>query len=161
MDPEKARFPLCITWTILPCVTWFLPFIGHTGICDTSGVIYDFAGPFYVSEDQFAFGKTLKYVRLRIDDNQLGKFNQDVYDANKTYRKRNHNICCDNCHSHVACALNNHRYMGRTDWTMVGVWWLLITKGHYVSCGTFMQTYCGFMIICIIIALCILIPLYT
>ena len=51
MDAEKARFPLCITWTILPCVTWFLPFIGHTGICDTSGVIYDFAGPFYVSED--------------------------------------------------------------------------------------------------------------
>ena len=51
MDPEKARFPLCITWTILPCITWFLPFIGHTGICDTTGVIYDFAGPYFVSED--------------------------------------------------------------------------------------------------------------
>ena len=67
MDPEKARFPLCITWTPLPCISWIIPCIGHTGICGTDGVIYDFAGPFTIGEDEFAFGTTHKYVRLNID----------------------------------------------------------------------------------------------
>ena len=28
---------------------WFIPIIGHMGICTSSGVIRDFAGPYYVS----------------------------------------------------------------------------------------------------------------
>ena len=28
---------------------WFVPFIGHMGICTSAGVIRDFAGPYYVS----------------------------------------------------------------------------------------------------------------
>ena len=62
INADNARFPLCITWTPLPVITWFLPFIGHTGICGTDGIIHDFAGPYYVSEDDFAFGETHKYV---------------------------------------------------------------------------------------------------
>jgi len=33
IDVEKQRYPYCIVWTPLPCISWFLPFIGHTGIC--------------------------------------------------------------------------------------------------------------------------------
>jgi transmembrane protein 222 len=62
LNPELARFPFCITWTPLPMITWFLPCIGHTGLCDSEGVIHDFAGPYYVSLDDFAFGETHKYV---------------------------------------------------------------------------------------------------
>ena len=28
---------------------WFVPIIGHMGICTSGGVIRDFAGPYYVS----------------------------------------------------------------------------------------------------------------
>ena len=28
---------------------WFIPFIGHMGICTMHGVIRDFAGPYFVS----------------------------------------------------------------------------------------------------------------
>ena len=62
-----------------------------------------------------------------------------------------HNICCDNCHSHVARVLNNHRYMGKENWTMISVWWLLITDGKYVSIGHIIWTYIGFIIILAII----------
>ena len=147
MDPENARFPLCITWTPLPMITWFLPMIGHTGICGTDGIIYDFAGPYYISKDDFAFGETHKYVLLDIDSSQLSKFDQDIQKGNSTYRKRMHNICCDNCHSHVARVLNNHRYMGKENWTMISVWWLLITDGKYVSVGHIIWTYIGFIIL--------------
>jgi hypothetical protein len=38
--------------------------IGHTGICTSDGYIHDFAGPYFVSVNDFAFGSPLKYVRL-------------------------------------------------------------------------------------------------
>ena len=33
-------------------------------------------------------------------------WDQSIWEANDVYRGRMHNICCDNCHSHVANALN-------------------------------------------------------
>merc|ERR1712168_36405 len=64
IDPNRARFPYCIVWTPLPCITWLIPPIGHTGIAYSTGVIRDFAGPYYVSEDNLAFGKTTRYLQL-------------------------------------------------------------------------------------------------
>ena len=34
------------------------------GIAYSNGVIRDFAGPYYVSEDNLAFGKTTRYYQL-------------------------------------------------------------------------------------------------
>lgn len=62
--PDKARFPLCIVWTPLPCLTQIIPCIGHTGIGDSRGITHDFAGPYYISIDDLAFGETHKYVIL-------------------------------------------------------------------------------------------------
>ncbi len=60
MDPENARFPHCIVWTPLPLISWILPFIGHTGIAMSDGVIHDFAGPYTITIDDLAFGETHK-----------------------------------------------------------------------------------------------------
>ena len=43
---------------------WLFPFIGHMGICMSSGVIRDFAGPYYVGEGEMAFGKPTRYLQL-------------------------------------------------------------------------------------------------
>jgi len=67
--------------------------------------------------------------------------------ADRTYRKRMHNICCDNCHSHVARALNNHKFRGKENWTMISVWWLIMTEGKYVSFKHIIFTYIGFVIL--------------
>ena len=64
-----------------------------------------------------------------------------------------HNICCDNCHSHCARALNNFKYRGKEDWTMISVWWLIMTEGKYVSTKHILYTYGGFVVI---LTLCIL-----
>ncbi len=72
--------------------------------------------------------------------------------ADRTYRKRMHNICCDNCHSHVARALNNFKYKGRDNYTMIDVWWMLIVNGRYVSWAHVLYTYCGFFVILGLIA---------
>ena len=62
-----------------------------------------------------------------------------------------HNLCCDNCHSHVAMVLNKIKYEGRTDWTMVSVWWMCIARGKYVSWLHIFRTYICFVIVLAII----------
>jgi len=56
VDPARNRYPYCIVWSPLPPITWLLPFIGHTGICDSEGVIWDFAGPYTIGREKMAFG---------------------------------------------------------------------------------------------------------
>jgi hypothetical protein len=34
------------------------------GICTSTGIIRDFAGPYYVGQNQMAFGKPTRYLRL-------------------------------------------------------------------------------------------------
>ena len=64
INPSRQRFPFCIVWTPIPCLTWIFPFIGHMGIGTSVGVIKDFAGSYYVGSDNMAFGKPTKYWQL-------------------------------------------------------------------------------------------------
>lgn len=64
IDKSRDRYPLCIVWTPIPFLTWLFPIIGHMGIALSSGIIRDFAGPYYVSEDNMAFGRPTKYWQL-------------------------------------------------------------------------------------------------
>ena len=42
------------------------------------------------------------------------------------------NLCCDNCHSHVALALNLMRYNNSTNWNMVTLCFFCLLYGKYV-----------------------------
>lgn len=46
IDKLDGRPQLCSV--AVPC-RWFFPIIGHMGICTSTGVIRDFAGPYFVS----------------------------------------------------------------------------------------------------------------
>ncbi|GFS44963.1 transmembrane protein 222 [Trichonephila inaurata madagascariensis] len=135
MDHKKSRYPFCIVWTPLPIITWICPLIGHMGIAMSSGVIRDFAGPYYVSEDDMAFGKPTKYWQLHPEKARGGRSGWDagVAEASRIYKERMHNICCDNCHSHVACALNIMQYDGSTSWNMVKLWFFMLVYGRYLD----------------------------
>lgn len=63
-DFENDLYPFAIVWTVLPIISWIIPIIGHVGICDSEGVIHDFQGSCYVARNDFAFGRTLKYIPL-------------------------------------------------------------------------------------------------
>uniref|UniRef100_K7F7F7 Transmembrane protein 222 n=1 Tax=Pelodiscus sinensis TaxID=13735 RepID=K7F7F7_PELSI len=128
---------------------WLFPIIGHMGICTSAGVIRDFAGPYYVSEDNMAFGKPVKYWKL--DPNKVyssgpSAWDTAVHDASEEYKHRMHNLCCDNCHSHVALALNLMRYDNSTSWNMVKLCFLSLLHGKYVSIGGFVKTWLPFVL---------------
>ena len=101
---NKPDLSFCILWSPLPPITWILPFIGHTGICDSRGITSDFQGSYYVADfaldGQMAFGKATRY--LKVDVSQLPggieRWDDAIREANSVYCQRIHNICCDNCH---------------------------------------------------------------
>ncbi|XP_035759871.1 transmembrane protein 222 isoform X1 [Egretta garzetta] len=69
-----------------------------------------------------------------------------VHDASEEYKHRMHNLCCDNCHSHVALALNLMRYDNSTSWNMVKLCFFSLLYGKYVSIGGFVKTWLPFVL---------------
>ncbi|CAL2031182.1 unnamed protein product [Caenorhabditis brenneri] len=153
ISPESNRYPFCIVWTPIPCLTWFFPFIGHMGIANSRGVIRDFAGSFYVAEDDMGFGWPTRYWQLAPEHTEGGieAFDKAVQEASDEYKTRMHNLICDNCHSHVALALNKMRYQDREDWGMVNLAWYSLTKGSFVRNTDILSQYLPFAIIVFIL----------
>ena len=148
IDVSRQRYPYCIVWSPLPPITWFLPFIGHTGICDSEGIIWDFAGPYTIGRDRMAFGNPTRYIPLDPEMAKAMSWDEAVRDANTVYSKRMHNICWDNCHNHVAQALNAMGYTPSHKYGMLGVGVWVFFAGRFTSTADFIKTYLPFSIIC-------------
>jgi hypothetical protein len=108
IDAANDIFPYCLVWTPIPVLTWVFPFVGHLGMGNSQGVLFDFAGPFYINQHQLAFGKPTRFIQL---EPRRG-WDAAVEQANAKYAKLNHNLCFQNCHSHVsaarACSAHSH-----------------------------------------------------
>uniref|UniRef100_A0A4W4FZ65 Uncharacterized protein n=1 Tax=Electrophorus electricus TaxID=8005 RepID=A0A4W4FZ65_ELEEL len=131
IDKELSRYPYLI-W--FHC-SWFLPFIGHMGICTSTGVIRDFAGSYFVSQLNVLFIIVQRYWKLDKDKLYSGGFSAwdtAVHDASEEYKHRMHNLCYDNCHSHVATALNLMRYDNSISWNMVNLCLLFFIHSKHV-----------------------------
>jgi hypothetical protein len=87
-----------------------------------------------MQEDNMAFGRPTKYWQL--DPQRAGAtdtdWDQAVAAGNQEYAKHMHNLCCDNCHSHVARCLNNMRYNNSSRWNMLKIGVLLMVHSRYV-----------------------------
>uniref|UniRef100_A0A8C2B3Y5 Transmembrane protein 222b n=1 Tax=Cyprinus carpio TaxID=7962 RepID=A0A8C2B3Y5_CYPCA len=140
IDPSISRYPYCIVWTPIPVLSWLFPFIGHMGICTSTGVIRDFAGPYFVSVSIFTYVSKVYASGSNVWDTA-------VHNASEEYKQRMHNLCCDNCHSHVAMALNLMHYDNSTSWNMVNLCLLSLIHGKHVSCVGFLKTWLPFCIL--------------
>jgi len=85
IDVQQHRYPYCIVWTALPCITCCFPCIGHTGICRSDGTIFDFVGRGPMHNGQLAFGSPLKYLVLDHDNYSSEKWDEAVGSANKKF----------------------------------------------------------------------------
>jgi hypothetical protein len=121
------------------------------GMSFSDGRIVDFAGPYFVNESgNMAFGNPTRIVDLHIP---AEIWDASVTRANEVYSKRMHNICCDNCHSHVACALNDMEYGGRKDWNMVTLAFWVFVKGRFTSAWDAVRTFGPFCVLLTIVLL--------
>ena len=154
---KSSHFPYCLVWTPIPLITYIFPSIGHSGIGTSSGIIHDFAASFFVSVDDFAFGRPTKYVKLELTEQEKYNWDRAIEKGDNKFNMEEHNIFINNCHSHVAYILNQLNFHGKNNYNMVSIWWMFIAKGKYVSFCGFFRTYLGFMIIALIILIIVLI----
>ena len=65
-----------------------LPFIGHMGIATSAGTIRDFAGSYFVSDDNMAFGSPTKYIQLEINrvPGGVSAWDRSVHEASEEYK---------------------------------------------------------------------------
>ncbi|KAK1735129.1 TMEM222 family protein [Skeletonema marinoi] len=149
---QQQLHPLAfsILWSPLPPITWFLPFIGHMGITTSHGTACDFQGPYSVGDrGKMAFGTATRALQIDITSLPAGgaeQWDKAIAEANAEYRTRMHNICCDNCHSHVAWALNDMEItaFGIRQWDMVKLCFLVFFKGRFLSLGGFVTQFLPF-----------------
>jgi transmembrane protein 222 len=150
-DRHHEDLSYAIVWSPLPIITWIIPFVGHTGICDSHGIASDFQGPYYVGDvGRMAFGAPTRAL-LIINSGQVAAEEWDaaIRTANDVYRGRMHNICCDNCHSHVAYALNSMgaQAYGITKWDMVKIAMLMFFRGRFLSWSAILHQFLPFTLL--------------
>jgi len=193
LDTHRHRYPYAIVWTPIPPITWFLPFVGHMGVCDSRGVILDFTGA--IGVDDLAFGRPTRYIVLcpkyirrkeavsmlsldRVGDGSGNEMPMDrrgseeagepddcdaaqdvmedaeawdlaVLTASKMFENRLHCMICGNdCHSHVAVALNLMHYRGFCWWNKVILAAWVFFCGKHRSWVAVCQTWAGFVVVC-------------
>ncbi|KAL3805606.1 hypothetical protein HJC23_005850 [Cyclotella cryptica] len=182
---DASPLSFTILWSPLPPITWVLPFIGHMGIATSRGVACDFQGPYTVGERGRmvslleisndlcksiqlvsilpshtifkAFGKPTRALRIDIRSLPGGadQWDKAITEANAEYCTRMHNICCDNCHSHVAYALNamDIRAYGVRNWDMVKLCFLMFFKGKFLGVEGFVRQFLPFGLLLLIATL--------
>ena len=141
----RERFPFCLVWTPIPCLTLLLPFVGHMGIADSHGIIYDFAGSYSIGRDNMAFGAPTRFVpmfseSMKDSPERVDSWDAAIRSASQDYLTHTHNLIFDNCHSHVALALNVYQYAKFTYWNMMVLTMWMFFAGRFVSFQRFLYS---------------------
>jgi hypothetical protein len=139
VDLVNNLFPHAVVWGPLGPLTCCCPCVGHMGIADSQGRIHDFAGPYRIGVDDFMVGCVLRYYTVPIQKGGEKEWDEAVEKADAIYRKKVHDICCENCHHHTALALEAS---GRPQWGYRGLLssWLLCAL--YGRCTLWHCLYC-------------------
>ena len=111
-----------------------------------TGLIYDFAGPYHIGKEHMAFGAPTRYIQLDPSLVSTCDWNQGIERGNREYSQRMHNICCDNCHSHVARCLNEMGYQSSSfGMVQIGVWFFF--SGKFTGFSAVLKTYLPFLVL--------------
>lgn len=98
-------------------------------------------------QDDFAFGAVTRYVQFDVQDR--GEWDRGIQQADAIYRRRMHNLCCDNCHSHVAVALDGMSSRRPVKHNMVQLALWVFVWGRYTTPA---RALCMWLPFCLLIA---------
>ena len=98
------------------------------------------------------FGNVTKYLEIdpkndfNVQGSTVKKVDKAIDEASEVYEGMVHNLFCNNCHHHVARALNRLNYLDSNSWGTFSLMILLMRKGKFVSWKRFLSTYLGFFL---------------
>ena len=128
-DKFKIKsFPILYYLDSNTIVSYLFPSIGLTGIGTSSGIIHDFAGSFFVSMDNFSFGKLTKYILLELTDwkNIIGTEQLKKVTINLIWKNIIFSLII--VHSHITFVLNQLNFHYKNNYNMVSNGGCLLQK---------------------------------
>lgn len=84
---------------------------------------------------------------LQPDQCYAATWDEGVDSGCQEYTKHMHNICCDNCHSHVARCLNDMKFNNVTTWNMINLGVKMFFFGKFTNLWGFVKTFLPFAIV--------------
>ena len=144
------RLCCCVVWTQMPLLTWIFPALGHVGVCDSRGVVYDFQGTFFVGRGDMLFGLPRQRWRLDVSGDQM---DSAIREVSREFGSVGYNILCSNCHLFVASVLD--RLNVKTPCGCCAKWtkgatakvaWAMVIKGRSLSVPDFLLTWVPFLL---------------
>ena len=141
-------FPCSILWTPIHPITWLFPFVGHLGICDSTGRLHDWGGgPISACHPRhMMFGEPARYLRFRPRDRAA--WDSAIASADDEYLNYIHcMVCGSDCHSHVARVLNILKIGGCSCHNKIELAAAVFFCGRHTGRAGFVSTWLGFAII--------------
>jgi hypothetical protein len=145
---NDGRFACCILWTPIHPITWFVPFVGHLGICDSKGRLHDWGGgPIRACAPRgMMFGEPARYIQMRPAD--VAAWDDAIAQADEEYRRYMHCMLFGHdCHSHVARVLNILRVGGCTCHNKVVIAATVFFFGRHTGVAGCAATWVGFALL--------------
>lgn len=97
-----------------------------------------------------AFGAPTRYIELDPSLTSKCDWDQGIERGNAVYSERMHNICCDNCHSHVGRCLSEMGYKSSPfGMVYIAVWFFF--RGKFTGLCGVLKTFLPFIILSSII----------
>merc|ERR1712173_201840 len=93
--------------------------------------------------------------------NKVKCYDDAVARASQVYEGLVHNLILNNCHSHVAHALNQLNYRGFKGWNTAYLILLMFFRGHTVNTTRTMITYLPFVIILVGFLFCVMLGILS
>ena len=106
-----------------------------------------------------AFGRVIKYYQIQPADIATGgenisaSWDQAVEDASEQFGHLVHNIFLNNCHHHVAVALNRLRFRGRTDWDTTKLILFMVMHSRFASIPRFVFVYLLYIVLVVLLVI--------
>ncbi|KAL7713397.1 Transmembrane protein [Entamoeba marina] len=157
INSDSEYYPCCLTWTSIPVISWFFPFIGHTSITDMNGIHHDYSFPYIIhSGKQTILGRVFKYIPLKLGkDVTKEDFERAISKANKKWKHTMHKYIIHNCHDYCVDILNDIKYKEKTNWNDVTIVLELIAHSQYVNKSRAFATFIPTILLWLFVCLCI------
>lgn len=114
----------------------------------------DFAGPNFVSVDNFAFGAVARYIQVNgdecyklLDPEAETTWDDTLKKSVQEFQNRSYNLFTCNCHSFVANNLNRLFYSGHDKWNVVSLAAVMFLRGRWVSTASVVKTFLPFAVV--------------
>jgi hypothetical protein len=164
-DPERTRSrggqkqACSVVWTGIPLISWLVPAIGHVGVTDSSGMVYDFQGDGMIGRGKMLFGEPRQQWRLDVSPRIM---DQAIEGITEEFSRRSYSFFCSNCHFYAASVLEK---AGVKPPCCCGNWrtgatakiiWSLILHGRSNSACDFFLIWIPFLVLVGIIVILVL-----